>query len=204
MIHSGQKNNGHLSQSFCKQYSKIRLNNEASFQERMQFDIFKRSTKHERLQTYESRSKERLTPDRVDDLFNRLIRDTKERELREKYAEDEKVKEEIAKMESKRRLTIFQSNQLYQRLVEKAKQVADKVEAQRVLRKQEIEQEQTKYLNVQKNSKGRKSAGQQQVTLLSRVYKDIEERKSKLEEAREQKKKNENEKVRSCLLHVNS
>lgn len=179
-----------LTQSFCKQYSKIKLHNDAKFEERMEFDIYKRNTKNSRQKAYETVQTQKLSPEKTENLFDRLVYDTKLRASRQKHNEDLKVKNQISKTNNSRKISLQEANKLYSRLCEANKKIQIKIEQKR---KEKQEKEERDFENMPKiHKKHAKSTSQ---SFFIRINADIVRRKEKIKSKILQKETEENEQV---------
>lgn len=81
-----------LSYDLQKEYSHLRLDKNESFIERMNFDIFKRQTKEERLEKLIERNKVKIDEEERIKTFNRLIEDANRRLEAQEHLEEMKQK----------------------------------------------------------------------------------------------------------------
>lgn len=149
----------------------------------MDFDIFKRFTKHDRFVALEKNIEKKLLPEEADALCNRLAVNKNER-VRRIETEKEKTVKESKKLNEK------EGERLYERLMGWSKNVELKIEAQRVARKREQEKQE----HVAKSTKSVEPK-----TVAERLYADARNRKSNFEYAIKRKYLLENEQV-NCML----
>ncbi len=155
----------------------------------MQFDIFKRSTKHARFRTFEAGLKPKLSPKKTEALYTRLVTDGKNRLLRIRAAEDQKVKVEATRKLATKKITAAQGEALYQRLVRKSQKVAEKVKAERRKKEEQAEKE------IKELRKMHKAKNVNPKELVARMYRDLEKRKIKLDNLKKAQQDKENEAV---------
>jgi hypothetical protein len=69
---------------FLKSYSKINASSKGQFMERMQFDIFKRKTREQRVTQVGDKEKRQksMTADEKENLYNRLLVDSSKRKVK--------------------------------------------------------------------------------------------------------------------------
>ncbi len=106
---------------FCKKYANIRISENAPFEDRMQFDIYKRATKDKRMMILEDMGKDKLPKEHQEQLYNRLINDGK-KWSEKKHRLETFTSEESSKMKlGEKRLTKGQSDKIYARMIQQQK-----------------------------------------------------------------------------------
>jgi len=100
----------------------------------MDFDIFKRFTKYDRLVELKKGFERKLSTEETDTLCNRLSINKNEKMKRVKKQRTESTKDNKG-----RRLNEEESEKLYERLIGWGKNVELKIEAQRAIKKKELE-----------------------------------------------------------------
>ncbi len=111
-------NESRFTDIFCKHYKNIHLTKDSAFQERMQFDIYKRSTRMQRFEILLDAQKKRLPKYEIEATFKRLIKDGERRILHSKQNIQEKKEEKVI-----RKVTIDESNKIYDQFMQKRKQI---------------------------------------------------------------------------------
>jgi len=108
---------------FIQKYSYIRADKKAPFQERMEFDIYKRATQTQRTDQIKNIAPNKLSKEQSVKLLTRLEKDTKRRQESKKILENiTQIKPQIN--EPQKKLSRQESDELYQRLM-KSKEVSE-------------------------------------------------------------------------------
>lgn len=121
-----------LEKQFCKTYAKINVpRKKAPFQERMEFDIFKRNSKHRRLDVLVSANRKKMNTSEQHSLYERLYLDT-DRRKREKTFLDSYITSTLytSKNSSNQKLTRKKSIELYNRFQNYDKERAKRISNQ--------------------------------------------------------------------------
>ena len=118
---------------FCKNYANISIREitpEAGVFERMQFDIYKRMTKEDRLQIYMESKKQKIPKRALDHTFQRLIKDGQRREEKIQVISKQKELENVNKENQGKKINREESDRIYQgfmtRLQNKQKLINEK------------------------------------------------------------------------------
>lgn len=107
---------------FCKKYANIQIGENAQFDDRMQFDIYKRATKDKRMMLIEDLGKDKIPKEYQEKLYERLIDDGK------KWSKKKKTLENFISCESSRahsgmkKMTKQESDRLYARMMQQKKE----------------------------------------------------------------------------------
>ena len=102
---------------FCKNYAGIQIAEDAVFNERMQFDIYKRATKEQRMLLLLDLNKQRIPKKEQEKLYERLIDDGKKWNQRKKQIETYTQSETNRSRAEAKKLTKEESDQLYARMM---------------------------------------------------------------------------------------
>ena len=106
---------------FCKKYANIQIGDNAIFQDRMQFDIYKRATKDKRMMLIEELSKDKIPRKHEDKLYERLIDDGKNWSRKKKQLETFTVAETERLRDGGKRITKADSDKFYTRMIQQQK-----------------------------------------------------------------------------------
>ncbi len=166
-----------LKDQFCKHYANIRLNCDASFQDRMQFDIYKRATKLERFEIFKEAQKKRLPKEEVDEAFARIQQDAKRRQVQARIPPP--VVESSSSSGQNKRLSAKESEQMYDRFMDKWRQSQDVLEEKRRAKRlrQELEEKQL----IESRKVKRRPQTDSSFDLVTRMNADVERRRVKQE-----------------------
>eukprot|EP00826_Nyctotherus_ovalis_P042473 TRINITY_DN4372_c0_g1_i20.p1 TRINITY_DN4372_c0_g1~~TRINITY_DN4372_c0_g1_i20.p1 ORF type:complete len:274 (-),score=79.23 TRINITY_DN4372_c0_g1_i20:181-1002(-) len=182
---------------FCKHYAAIKLNCDAPFYERMQFDIYKRATKLERYNVLVESQKQKVPKEEAEKVFSRLHEDTQKRMEHRRRMSKPAVKEP-----SQRKMSQAETNTLYNEFMEKWKKSQEALEEKRRAKKQREEMEEAQYLAAQSGPGRRRAKG---VSLVERMNSDIKQRKLRQEErVSEQEQKARDELKQMFIPRTNS
>ena len=151
----------------------------------MEFDIFKRITKHDRMKSLEKTviNNKKLTHEQTSKLVKKLSSPIKDNSILDKYATAEKNNN------LNKKLTIKESDILYQRLVSWNCKVSEKIKQQQI--KKQIEKEQEEKSLVKKN----KLKNVDSANVVQRLCEDTKKRAINFENTRKEKSREEAEMV---------
>lgn len=159
---------------FCKHYAAIKLNSDAPFHERMQFDIYKRATKLERFDVFVESQKQKVPREEAEKVFGRLHEDTLKRLEHRRKMSKPPVKEPCL-----RKMSQAETNTLYNEFMEKWKRSQEALEEKRRAKRQKEEMEEAQFLAAQSGPERRRAKGN---SLVERMNSDIKQRKLRQEE----------------------
>lgn len=166
---------------FCKRYSGIKLNYNAPFQERMQFDIYKRKAKPDKYEILLNSQKVKITKEEADKVFSRLYEDTQKR-LEQKKESDKP----IIKESNDKKMSDTEMQQFYNQLMDKWRKSQETIEEKRRVKKEKEELEEKQIIQRQNKLDRRRNSCYN--SLIERMDTDIEQRRKRQKE-RETKEK---------------
>eukprot|EP01022_Parablepharisma_sp_SALTPOND_P014452 TRINITY_DN195_c0_g1_i1.p1 TRINITY_DN195_c0_g1~~TRINITY_DN195_c0_g1_i1.p1 ORF type:complete len:525 (-),score=67.69 TRINITY_DN195_c0_g1_i1:779-2353(-) len=172
-----------LETAFCKKYAGIKISGNASFTERMEFDIYKRTTKDYRLDTLLKSQRSKLDKAEQEKLFSRLIEDGKRRNQR--MTQLERFKQEELETTSGKKMNEKEFAIIYDKMMDKVKQKEGELKRQRVFQEilKEFHEQKVLEKSVAHNKKITKSGIS---NMLDRFEQDIKRRKLALKVRQEQ------------------
>ncbi|CDW71270.1 UNKNOWN [Stylonychia lemnae] len=131
--YSEEKKIRDLEHVFFKTYSQVNVpKDNPKFHERMQFDIFKRNSREQRLDLVKQKSDSKQRTTSRDNLFGRLIEDGKRRAQFKEAKEKVKAQNHtIQNFSHHKPLTPKKSEDLYKRFMEQENQRQDKIQEQK-------------------------------------------------------------------------
>ena len=187
---------GVLKDKFCKHYANIRLNCDASFQDRMQFDIYKRATKLDRYEVFLESQKAKMPKEELDKVFDRV---TKKREVCK--PKDCNVQQQEPEKKEKK-ITQVQSEAMYSNFMERYKKGQEKIEEKRRLKKLAEQQEEEKIRAMQNRKKSNKGGADLNVSfaLVERMNADVEKRKLRQEQRKKEKEEKSKEETEGMFV----
>eukprot|EP00826_Nyctotherus_ovalis_P057934 TRINITY_DN7937_c0_g2_i2.p1 TRINITY_DN7937_c0_g2~~TRINITY_DN7937_c0_g2_i2.p1 ORF type:complete len:153 (-),score=43.06 TRINITY_DN7937_c0_g2_i2:1396-1854(-) len=150
----------------------------------MDFDIFKRFTKHDRFVALEKNREKKLLPEEADALCNRLAVNKNEKVKRIETEKEKAIKDN-------KKLNEKEGEKLYERLIGWSKNVELKIEAQRAARKKELKKQEFV---------AKKTKSVEPKIVAERLYADARNRKSNFEYAIKRKYLLENEQVNCTII----
>ena len=186
-----------LKDKFVKHYAGIKLNCDAPFEERMQFDIYKRATKLNRYNVFIESQKQKQSKEEAERVFNRLYEDTQKR-IEQKRKTSKPVTKEI----NQRKMTQAETNNLYNDFMEKWKKSQEALEEKRKVKKLKEEMEEAELLAIQKGTRKHRGKGS---SLVERMNSDVKQRRLRQEERiNEQKQKDKDELKQMFIPRTNN
>ncbi len=102
---------------FCRDYANIQIDQEAKFADRMQFDIYKRATKEQRMVMLAEMSKLKMSKQEQERLYDRLIDDGKRWNQKKRQLETYSENETSQVPSEARKLTKRESDMMYERMM---------------------------------------------------------------------------------------
>ena len=141
---------------FFNNYSKIRMNQNADFYDRMNFDIYKRMTRQQRytyiliynrFDVFVETNKKRIPLSQKNETFNRLIEDSNRR-VQRKHLMAQQVDAEIEESrEGQKKMTQDEMDEIYTNLMNKHKGINELTEEKRKLKQMADELQLIEILN---------------------------------------------------------
>jgi len=168
-----------LETEFCKKYAGIKMAENASFSERMEFDIYKRATKDTRLDTLLKMQKPKLNKTQQEELFKRLIEDGKRRNQRTDALEKFKQFEREQTQPSTKRLNEKEFEEKYVKMMDHVAQREDKLKKQRIY-DQALKEFKEKKIMEKGIAYNKKISSEGVRSMLERFQKDAERRDQEL------------------------
>ncbi len=174
--HDEEKGNLPLEVAFCKKYAGIKISKNASFTERMEFDIYKRATKDSRLDLLINAQKPKLDKMEQQELFKRLAEDGKRRNQRILQLEKFKAEGFDMSATTQRKMNEKDFAKIYEKMMDKLQRKENDLKKQRVFQQMIKEFNEQKVL--EKSVSHNKRMGQRELSnMLERFEKDNERRK---------------------------
>ncbi len=203
---------------FNKCYSRIRLDRDKSFEDRLTFDVYKRKTRMERFTSLWDAHKKRLPKEAVNATFNRLFKDSvRRKDVQERVDEDREI--ELFRQASPTRgvtptscsakkslgrasVSIQETNKTYTKWVEKQqkrdsvvkekRKIKEFVEEVAIMQQEEAQDRKAmKFFSVHNPISYKESP-----RLVDRMDDDVKHRRERMMDAAKRKEEQENDEVR--------
>eukprot|EP00347_Sterkiella_histriomuscorum_P002283 403368750 len=177
--YSEEKSKRELEHTFLKTYSQVNIPKEnPQFHERMDFDIFKRNSKAQRLNLILQQSGKKQKSLKRDELFDRLVQDGKRRDqfkvMRQQQKEQQIVntcKGSIQAKQNNAPLSPQKSDQIYQRFQENEKQ-----RQQRIHEKKRLYEVEKQISSLRRNQNAHQTI--KHTDVVNKLIQDTERRKN--------------------------
>eukprot|EP01022_Parablepharisma_sp_SALTPOND_P005504 TRINITY_DN122685_c0_g1_i1.p1 TRINITY_DN122685_c0_g1~~TRINITY_DN122685_c0_g1_i1.p1 ORF type:complete len:370 (+),score=22.28 TRINITY_DN122685_c0_g1_i1:91-1110(+) len=189
-----------LKDKFCKHYANIRLHCDAPFQERMQFDIYKRATKLERYEVFLDSQKPKMPKEELDKVFDRIQKDTAKRIEHKTKKVDESFNSNNNSRANERKVTQAETEKMYSNFMEKWKKTQERLEEKRRAKKLKEEMEEQQILAIQNQKSKRRKSVNYGVSLVDRMNADVERRKIKQEQRKNEQEQRAQDEMKGLFV----
>jgi len=198
---------------FIKKYNKLKLPNGAPFDERLEFDIYKRQTKLDKYNSLIELQRKKLPSNIINETFNHLLKDAERRkDLQNRILDSQKFEDTKEKLIT-RKLSPLECAKIADKHLNRWKQrnemVSEKIKQKEFMK----ELEETSCIKPPQINKGKYHSKQNSIDLVKRMDEDVKNRREKMTALLQEKQDQENEEVffyyyivfnsfLKCLFHI--